>query len=365
MKGQILALLREKNTYVSGQELCERFGVSRTAVWKAVEQLKKEGHVIEAVRNKGYLLRTDKTQFQDVFTKSEIASRLTTAWAGHPLFFYESVDSTNTQAKLAAEKAGKMVEDNRTADEAALHGALFVTDAQTAGKGRRGRAWESPAGSNVYFTILLRPLVAANVTPQLTLVMAHAVAMGIRRTLQDMQGESRAAATDFRAVADAIGIKWPNDIVIGGKKVCGILTEMSLSVEAGSVEYVVIGVGINVKHQAFAEALKDKATSLEDALQDTALCINRSALVANIMAAFEADYGAFLETNNLARLLDSYNAMLVNKGREVCILDPKGQYRAFAKGINEKGELLVELPDGSTENIYSGEVSVRGIYGYV
>ena len=142
MKAKILELLREKETYVSGQELCEQFGVSRTAVWKAIGQLKKEGYVIEAVQNKGYHL---VDQAEEVYNQADIQSRLKTKWVGHPLLFFDSIDSTNIRAKLEAEQGAES-------------GLLVVADQQTAGRGRRGRGWESPSGSNIYYTLMLKPI---------------------------------------------------------------------------------------------------------------------------------------------------------------------------------------------------------------
>ena len=156
-KAEILALLRERESYVSGQELCERFGVSRTAVWKAVNQLKKEGYCIEAVQNRGYLL----TQEGEVYGQSELESRMDTRWAGHPVSFYDMLDSTNLRAKLDAENG-------------ASEGALVAADMQTAGRGRRGRAWSSPAGVNVYFTLILKPEFEPARASMVTLLMALA-----------------------------------------------------------------------------------------------------------------------------------------------------------------------------------------------
>lgn len=341
MRAEILALLRERSDYVSGQELCERFGVSRTAVWKAVEQLKKEGYPIEAVRNRGYLLLEEESSTeQEIFGGSEIESRLHTKWAGRPVRFYASTDSTNTRAKQEAENG-------------APHGLLVASDQQTAGKGRRGRAWESPAGINIYYTILLRPEIEPDRMSMLTLVMALAVAEGIRETYQ---------ACGLENDIPPIGIKWPNDIVIGGKKVCGILTEMSLSVEQADVQYVVIGVGINVRRQTFPEELASRAVSLDEAGN---CLVNRSVLMAHIMDAFERDYELFMAKGDLSGLQEIYNAMLVNRDTEVCVLDPKGEFRGTARGINTTGELLVEREDGSVTEVYAGEVSVRGIYGYI
>lgn len=326
MKSEILSLLRERGDYVSGQELCERFGVSRTAVWKAVNQLKKEGYCIEAVQNRGYLL----VQEDEVFGQNELESRMKTRWAGHPVTFYSQINSTNLQAKLDAENG-------------AGQGALVVADMQTAGRGRRGRSWSSPAGTNVYFTLLLKPEYAVEKTSMVTLVMALAVSEGIRETC-----------------GVEAGIKWPNDIVISGKKVCGILTEMS--VERDYIQHVVIGVGINVGLQEFAPEVAAAATSLQEECRRK---VPRAALVANIMEAFEREYALFREKLDMSLLLESYNQLLVNRDREVRVLDPKGEFTGVSRGIDRTGELLVELPDGTVTAVYAGEVSVRGIYGYV
>jgi BirA family biotin operon repressor/biotin-[acetyl-CoA-carboxylase] ligase len=326
MKSEILALLRERGDFVSGQELCVHFGVSRTAVWKAINQLKKEGYHIEAAQNRGYML----VQEGDVFGQNELESRMTTQWAGHPVIYYASTDSTNLQAKLAAENG-------------AGEGTLLVADMQTSGRGRRGRTWISPPGTNVYYTLLLKPEYPADRASAVTLVMALAAAEGIRRTC-----------------GLEAGIKWPNDIVVGGKKVCGILTEMS--VEQDYIHYVVIGVGINVGEQEFAPEVAQTAGFLQ---QENGQRISRAELVANIMQAFEKDYEIFVQTLDMSGLMDAYNALSVNRGREVRVLDPKGEFSGISAGINESGELLVERGDGTVAKVYAGEVSVRGIYGYV
>ena len=163
MKTEILTILRESEGYVSGQQLCEQMHVSRTAVWKVIEQLKKEGYTIEAVRNKGYRL----TGSPDVMSSAEIESLLETAWAGRDVLYLDETDSTNVQAKKLGEAEGK-------------HGTLIVSDRQTAGKGRRGRGWDSPSGASIYMSILLRPDILPDKAPMLTLVMALAVVRGVR-----------------------------------------------------------------------------------------------------------------------------------------------------------------------------------------
>ena len=283
----------------------------------------------------------------DDYNQAGIRSLLATKWAGNRLLFYDVTDSTNLQAREEAE-------------DGAPHGTMIVADRQTAGRGRRGRSWESPAGVNVYFSLVMRPDVVPDKASMLTLIMAHSVCRVIAlRTGLDCK------------------IKWPNDVVVNGRKVCGILTEMGLRKD-GSF-YLVVGVGINVRSQEFAPELSGKATSLEDEIgrrSTAALCkvtdslegdlaVSRSLLLAEIMGAFEEDYEIFLSRQNLSGLLDSYNHMLINKDAKVRVLDPRGEYDGKALGITETGELLVETADGTVEQVYAGEVSVRGIYGYV
>ena len=155
-------------------------------------------------------------------------------------------------------------------------------------------------------------------------------------------------------------IKWPNDAVLNGKKVCGILTEMSTEEE--NIRYLVTGIGINVNTEQFAPELEDKATSLKCQLGKN---VKRSSLLVAVTEAFEDYYSRFQETCDMSLLKEEYNKMLVNKGRQVSILDPRGSYEGTALGIDDTGSLLVEREDGKVEAVISGEVSVRGIYGYV
>lgn len=252
-----------------------------------------------------------------------------TKWAGQNLIYLEETDSTNTRAKeLGA--AG------------APHGTLVVAEKQNAGKGRRGRSWESPAGSSIYMTILLRPDFAPSQAPMLTLVMAHSIAGAIR---EQTQAE--------------VGIKWPNDLVVNGKKICGILTEMNAGV--GRIDYVVIGVGINVNTEGFPEEIADKATSLYLELGKKQ---DRAKLIAAGMQRFEEDYEKFCAAGDLSPFVEEYNKILVNCGKEVRVLEPGNEYNARSFGIDASGELQVEKADGTREAVFAGEVSVRGIYGY-
>ena len=246
------------------------------------------------------------------------------------IFYYEQIDSTNTQA-------------SRLALEGAKHGTVVVADCQTAGKGRRGRSWESPKGENIYMSFLLRPRFQAEKAPMLTLVMAYSVVKAMQK----------------HGVTDA-GIKWPNDIVLSGEKVCGILTEMSM--KDSRIDHVVVGVGVNVNNQNFPTELCGKATSL---FMEGGKVVDRKQLYQDIIDMFQHFYEAFEREQDLSFIQEEYNRLLVNCQREVRVLEPGNEYLAYALGINHKGELRVRTETGEEKTVFAGEVSVRGIYGYI
>lgn len=326
MKAEILKLLRQSAGSVSGQELCRQLGVSRTAVWKAVSQLRENGYEIEAVQNRGYrLLRAP-----DILTAEELESLSDTEWLGKNIYSYSTIDSTNTEGK-------------RLAEEGAEHGSVVVAEIQTAGRGRRGHQWSSPKGAGVWFSLILKPDLLPGDASTLTLVAAMAVVKAIGR-IPGAQPQ----------------IKWPNDVLLSQKKVCGILTEMSAQIDY--VNYIVTGIGINVRPQAFPEECARTATSLEQELG--ILPMSRAELLQAVLEEFERYYQRYMQTLDVSLFQQEYHQYLVNKDKQVRVLDPKGAYEGIARGINEKGELLVER-EGKQIIVNSGEVSVRGIYGYV
>ena len=325
MRTELLTMLRETNEYVSGQKVCETFGVSRTAVWKAINQLRKSGYEIEAVSNKGYRL----ISVPDVLNRNELLSRRKTKWIGADTLCYETIDSTNAQAK-------------RLAEEGYGNGTLIVANHQTAGRGRRGRSWESPEDTTIAMTLLLKPDINPNNASMITLVTALAVSKAITQ----LTGE-------------AAGIKWPYDIVMNGKKVCGILTEMSAQFDY--VNHIVVGIGINVNTESFPEEISDIATSLR---LETGKFVSRAELIEAVWEHFEEAYELYLQTEDLRNLVKEYNARLVNMHQRVKVLDPKEPFEGNARGITPRGELMVDTWE-SRKLVSSGEVSVRGIYGYV
>lgn len=325
MKSEILEALRQTDGYVSGQELCNQFGVSRTAVWKAINQLKEAGYVIEAVPNKGYHI----VSAPDLMNKAELESLRNTKWAGREIFYYDTIDSTNIKAKELAEAGHPS-------------GTLVVADKQESGRGRRGRSWESPAQTGIFMTLMLKPDINPNHASMLTLVTAMAVA---------------------KAICDCTGteaqIKWPNDIVMNGKKICGILTEMSAQFDY--INHIVIGIGINVHNMHFPTEIQEMASSI---LLETGKKIRRAELIEKILERFEEYYAVYLETEDLSGLINEYNRSLVNMNKNVRVLDPKEPFEGKAMGITKKGELIVDTWE-SRKLVSSGEVSVRGLYGYV
>lgn len=252
-----------------------------------------------------------------------------TKWAGTKLVHYKETDSTNTQAKSLAE-------------EGYPHGTVVMADRQRAGRGRSGRLWESSKEEGLCMTLLLRPEIAPNAASMLTLVAAMAVTKAIRR-LTELP----------------VQIKWPNDIVLHGKKICGILTEMST--ETDHINYVVVGIGINVANESFPEEIRDTATSL---FLESGKCLERMKLLEAICQEFESYYDLFCQTCDLTNIQGEYEDYLVNRDRQVRVLDPKEPFVGIAKGITKTGELIVATEDGE-QSVSSGEVSVRGIYGYV
>ena len=359
-KQQILRKLKESQEYLSGQQLSEALGVSRTAVWKIIGKLKQEGYPIEAVTNKGYRLLS--VEDRDIFNKEEVENRLRTRWAGHPLLYSEETGSTNNDIFALS-------------DQGFPHGTLALTGTQTAGKGRRGRLWISPPDVNIYMSILLRPDLRPESAPMLTLVMALAVYEACEElyasgkeydTRETAQEADRAQKTGDGSPSLRFGIKWPNDIVVstdGGpyRKICGILTEMRM--EEKEIRDIVIGTGINANQTEFPEEIRETAGSLALALGHA---VNRAELTAETWRFFEADFEAFCETQSLEPLRDKYEAALVNRGRKVRVLDPQEPYEGTAMGITPGGELIVRPQDGSADReVSSGEVSVRGVMGYV
>lgn len=245
------------------------------------------------------------------------------------LMVVESVDSTNEMLKRELDNL-----NNNT---------LAVAMCQNNGKGSKGRSWSSPAGSGIWMSMLIYPEITLDKAPMLTLVMALSVAK---------------ACKDIYNIH--VQIKWPNDIVCNGRKVCGILTEVK---QQKTGRYgVIIGMGINVNTEFFPEELKDIATSV---YIETGKKWQRADLIGEIIRCFSHNYRLFLQESDLSLLLRAYSSMSATIGKKVRVLDLQGEYEATAVSVGKDGCLLVQCQDGQTRRIFGDEVSVRGIYGYV
>ena len=263
-----------------------------------------------------------------IYNETTIADQIHTKWAGKTVHFARETDSTNLWIK-------------RLAKEGASEGTLALAEFQSAGRGRLGRSWEVPEGTSVMMSILLRPKFEPQYAPTLTLVMGMAVAKAVKNLGFD------------------VSIKWPNDVVVSHKKICGILTDMG--VRDGKIDYAVIGVGINVNIKEFPEEMADKATSL---YLESGKEFDRSQIPGLVMEAFEEYYEKFAATCDLSGLKEEYESILANYNQPVRVL-AKEPYEGVARGITDGGELLVEKTDGTIVAVSAGEVSVRGLYSYV
>ena len=318
LKQKILDILKSADGYISGERISEQLHISRAAVWKHIKKFKEDGYEIESVTNKGYRLVSSP----DIITESGITSGLNTEFIGRKLYIYDETDTTNERAKA-----------NNTVPE----GSVFIAEVQTHGKGSRGRGWVSPRGTGIWHTILLKPDISPLEVSQITLVAGLAVC---------------------KAIGLDAKIKWPNDIVIGDRKVCGILTEMSA--EMDMVNYVVCGIGINVNTESFDKEIEHRATSM---YIESGIKYHRDEIISRLLNEFEHYYKKFLG-GGLGAILDEYKKHCVTIGRDVSVIFKKETVTGKAVDVDENGALVVDTASGIIR-VTSGEVSVRGIYGYV
>lgn len=334
MKNDIIKKLTENiNDYISGEKLSEELKVSRTAVWKWIKELKKEGYVIESSSKKGYRL----SMTPDIINEYEIGNNLNTRIIGREIHCFSTIDSTNIYAK-------------KIAQEGCPEGTLVVADQQTLGRGRLGREWSSMDKKGIWMTVVLRPCIGLEDVQIITLAASVAIVKALKEALQI-----------------EAGIKWPNDIILNGKKVCGILTEMSMEVDR--VNFLVLGMGINVSHSKddFEDQLKDKATSLkifteENALQKGGL-LKRSELIKIILFYLEQIYDN-VNNGTLNYIIEEWKKFSVTLGKRVVISYKDKQYEGIAKDITKDGKLVVLCDDGEIREVLSGEISVRGLLGW-
>ncbi len=325
LRSKLLKLLKEnKGEYISGQKLSDQLNVSRTAIWKHINELKNEGYQIEAHHKLGYMLVSEP----DLLIYEEVSPYLTTNFIGKNYIHKLVIDSTNNFAKEMASK----VPD----------GTVIIAEEQTAGRGRLGRSWISQKGCGIWMSIILKP----NIQPQEALNLTQVAAISVVKAIEEVfHVESK--------------IKWPNDIILNNKKVCGILTEMSSEID--KINYVIIGIGVNVNCDNFPEELKGKATSL---YLETNSKVDRKKLTASILNNLEFYYNAYLQKG-----FEYIRPICIEKsitiGRQIKVIANEGEIEGKAVTIDNNGSLVVETKEGKRLSIMSGDVSVRGLLDYV
>ncbi|ADL07649.1 biotin--[acetyl-CoA-carboxylase] ligase [Thermosediminibacter oceani] len=315
----LLLLLSKKGQYVSGEEISARFGVSRTAIWKQVNHLRQVGYEIDSLPRVGYCLKKSP----DLLLPEEIIAKSKLTFLGRKIYYYPATASTNEEAK-------------KLAGEGAHHGSLVIAEEQTGGKGRMGRVWLSPPRVGIWMSIILRPVIQPYEAPRITMTGAVAAAKAIRE---------RTGVTCH--------IKWPNDILVEGKKVAGILTEMSADIDG--INYVVMGIGINVNNDDFPGELKEIATSLKIAKGEAQ---DRLDILTGFLFRFE-DYYNCLEAGEFKKILEEWRLLCCNLGRRVRVVGRNFTVEGIALDVDDDGALLVRSENGRVERILSGDVSLR------
>ncbi|WP_258360635.1 biotin--[acetyl-CoA-carboxylase] ligase [Moorella sulfitireducens (nom. illeg.)] len=321
-KQQVLEYLRRRpGEYISGEELSKRLAITRTAVWKHVQALRREGYQIDAQTRRGYCLLSAP----DCFYPEEVTAGLKATWLGRNLYYYDEVGSTNQVAK-------------ELADGGAPEGTVVIAEGQTGGRGRRGRSWVSPPRKGIWFSVILRPRVATAMASQLTLLAAVAVAAAVRRQ-----------------TGLPPGIKWPNDLLAGGRKMCGILAEIKAEIDV--LEYVVLGIGLNANLEVgdFSPEVRPHATSL---YLELGRPVERLPLFQEMLYQLEKWYERWQE-KGFEPIRRAWKEASVTLGREVEVNTWRDVFRGVAVDIDAEGALLVRGAGGEVRRYNSGEVSLR------
>jgi len=324
MRGEILRrLLLAIGTYVPGEVLMQHCDISRQGVWKHIQALVEEGYDIISAKGFGYQLVCDPGHL----SASRLDAILLETGLMDKAYYFRTIDSTNAFLKEHAHK---------------VNTALALSEEQTHGRGRLGKSWESAAGQGLWFSLLQRPTLLPSQASMLTQV----VALSMAQVLEDV-------------LESQLYIKWPNDLMIDGKKVCGILTEMSAELHA--IDYVVIGIGLNIEQQFSQLDLGKIATSLS---RHTSKLPNRIELLTKFLKAYKVRYEQFLDCGNLSFMLDELNHRAYLNGREIVILRGEQKHYAKALHVDSQGELIVINEDGKREHLLFGEVSIRRTEDY-
>ena len=299
MKSKILEILEKKGNYVSGEEISKEIGISRAAIWKHIKKLRELGYEIDSKTNEGYrLIKSPEKQIE-----FELERMLDTKIIGKKILFFEEVDSTNNKAKQIA------LEEKE--------GAVVISEMQTSGRGRRGREWQSPKGG-IYISFILKPNISPERAPQLTLVSSLALV----ETLNSMNGKLNAK------------IKWPNDVLISGKKISGILTELSADME--KINYIVVGVGVNINTDI--NNLPETATSLKLEMKEE---VSVKLFLKSFLEHYDSIYQEYLD-GDINQIIERWKDNSDTLGKNVKIIGINETYEGLAKDIDENGALILK-----------------------
>ncbi|MFO7154353.1 MAG: biotin--[acetyl-CoA-carboxylase] ligase [Caldicoprobacter oshimai] len=329
MRDAVLSMLLDNlGNFVSGEDISRQLGITRAAVWKYIRLLQSEGYLIESSTKKGYCLR----QVPDILDEVLLTRGLNTSILGRNVEIHSSIGSTNARAKELALSGAR-------------EGTVVIADEQVQGRGRLGRSWVSPPGKGIWMSVILRPRLSSQQVPRITIMTAVAVANALKRSAQI-----------------DVGIKWPNDVVCGGKKLCGILTEVHAEPEV--IHYAVVGIGLNVNlsFEDLPEDIRDIATSLRI---EKGKEFNRADIIKSILQEMEKGYLQGLRDDGFAGLLKEYERRSVILGKRIRVIGVDGQFSGYAQGFGLDGSLMLRLDDGRVERILAGDVSLRGENGYV
>lgn len=325
MRSKIIGMILDnEKDFMSGEEISKKLGISRSAVWKHIKALKEEGYDIESVNKKGYRL---KEKPMDLLSSQNINHELKTKFIGKNIIHFETIDSTNTYSKSIAMKEPE--------------GTVVISEEQTKGRGRLGRIWDSKAHEGIWMSIILKPDILPYKSTFLTIIAGASIA----KALNDL--------------GIKVGIKWPNDIILNGKKLCGILTELSAEIER--INYIVLGIGMNVKNKDFPSDIENIATSLYKEGYE----ISRVDIVRCILCELEKNYIRYIVDGDKKSIIDIYKKYSVVLNKNIYIIKNEEKELVNCIDINLDGNLIVKRSDGSIDEIISGEVSVRGENGYV
>ena len=329
MRDRILKVLIENNDkFLSGQAISSSLGITRSAVWKHIKSLQQDGFEIESRSGLGYRLIALPEELDQVTLVETMNTRI----IGKNIEIHQVIDSTNNRAR-------------ELALEGADEGTLVIAEAQAKGRGRMGRSWISPRGKGIWMSLILRPDLPPDQAPRITAIIAVAVRNALNK------------ATGLET-----GIKWPNDIIIDGKKVCGILTEMHADIDR--IYYVVVGIGINANmtQKDFPTEISSTAASLRIALNSS---VDRRQIIALVMDEVEDIYFKYLINRDFQQILDQCRQHSVTLNRPVKVIGRDKAFEGYALDFDEDGSLLVKKKDGEITKVMSGDVSVRGAQGYV